>query len=359
MLADYVTAVAAKRTAFDAKLAALIAFVARSDRTLSGLVADIATLTANLGDFDTEEPSFDAVIRQIVVLAEDVANQATSTVANLQMKMGEAKVLLDQVATTTAVATQVKLVDNAVDIVFGESFTVVPTFTLTTEHAAELQQSIADRSQLLDHQTTRIGSVAPVDEWLHGVARVRDKVAAWEQVVILSELFGTGAPITMAPIQLPYRPNDHWLALAFPESYEIDEERLLYTAYLPAFTPTDPQCGLLVDEWTEVIPTDRTTTGLAFHYDRPNSEPAQAMLLVTPSAFTGSWSWGDVVQTLHDTLDLIRIRAVEPDQLDRTPFAQFLPATVSTITGPPPVSAEMPVTMAASYVWMGDLDGEG
>ena len=82
---------------------------------------------------------------------------------------------------------------------------------------------------------------------------------------------------------------------------------------------------------------------MTFHYDRPNSEPPQSMLLVTPSEFTGSWKWDDVVNSLHDTLEMMQFRAIEPDQVDETNYAKFLPTTVATVT-------TYPVTMALNYV---------
>jgi hypothetical protein len=52
------------------------------------------------------------------------------------------------------------------------------------------------------------------------------------------------------------------------------------------------------------------------------------MLLVAPPVQSGSWSWDDLVAAVSETLDLARVRAVEPGQLDGTPYAQLLPATV-------------------------------
>ena len=56
------------------------------------------------------------------------------------------------------------------------------------------------------------------------------------------------------------------------------------------------------------------------------------MLLVTPSAFRGSWQWADVVDALNQTLDLAKRRAVEPVHVDSGAYAQFLPATVMAVT---------------------------
>jgi hypothetical protein len=99
------------------------------------------------------------------------------------------------------------------------------------------------------------------------------------------------------------------------------------------------RCGLLLDDWSETVPAleadepgPQHTTGVAFHFDRPSQEPPQAMLLLTPAQWDGRWSWDDVVQGVIDTFDLARMRAVEPDRLDDGALAQYLPATVASVT---------------------------
>jgi hypothetical protein len=52
------------------------------------------------------------------------------------------------------------------------------------------------------------------------------------------------------------------------------------------------------------------------------------MLLIAPPAQTGAWSWEDLVGAVRESLDLARIRAVEPGHIDGTAYAQLLPATV-------------------------------
>ena len=56
-------------------------------------------------------------------------------------------------------------------------------------------------------------------------------------------------------MQLPFVADDRWLGLEFPPDQKLDTDRLLYTAHFAApFDKTAPQCGLLLDEWTETIP---------------------------------------------------------------------------------------------------------
>jgi hypothetical protein len=165
-----------------------------------------------------------------------------------------------------------------------------------------------------------------------GAARVRAQLRAWEQAVVLAGGFGRAEP-ELTPIQLPHRAGDPWLALQFPDGYVIDGERLLYTAhYAVPFDESRRQCGLLLDEWTEVVPGDTQATGIALNFDRPGAEAPQSLLLVTPAAWDGSWHWEDLAGAVEETFALARQRAVEPDQIDATPYARFLPATVMAAT---------------------------
>jgi hypothetical protein len=183
------------------------------------------------------------------------------------------------------------------------------------------------------------GIPLPVEEWLHGVARVRPAAQELEAAMLYGEALGV-AEIALAPVQLPYRANDSWLGLEFPEDYDLDGTRLLHTAHLAA--PPDGSGrfkGLVLDEWTEVLPGARhapdtkvedlhkQATGVAFHFDRPNAEAPQSFLLVTPATADGTWHWEDIVGALDSSWELMRIRAVEPEHLDDPVLGQMLPAT--------------------------------
>jgi hypothetical protein len=163
--------------------------------------------------------------------------------------------------------------------------------------------------------------------------------------VLLSGAFGKNEP-ELHPVQLPFRAGEDWLALEFdPQNTAntLETERLLYTAhYADPFDAAEWQCGLLVDEWTEVVPQKEEVTGLAFHFDRPNAEPPQAWLLATPAMFTGKWEWNDLVASLNQTLDDARARAVEPDKLGQK-FAALLPAALTE-------SSWSPMTIAANLI---------
>jgi hypothetical protein len=159
---------------------------------------------------------------------------------------------------------------------------------------------------------------------------------ALETVIQLAGAFGTAEPV-LEPTQFPHAAGDPWMALELPASFDLRAagDRLLYTASYPggAFDKTDAAFGgLLLDEWTEVIPATKETAGLTFHYDRPSHEPPQTMLLVTPASAGSRWSWEDLRAAIPDTFDLARKRAVEPRDIAETPLARLLPATLMAFT---------------------------
>jgi hypothetical protein len=147
---------------------------------------------------------------------------------------------------------------------------------------------------------------------------------------VAGDFDGNGrAEIAAAEAIAGTRGNDFWVLGYDPAPWSLPGDRLLYTAHYDVpFDPEAQQCALLLDEWTEIIPSTTATTAIAAHYDRPGTQPPQTMLLVAPPARTGAWSWDDLLAAVGETLDLVKIRAVEPGHLDGTPYAQLLPATV-------------------------------
>jgi len=96
----------------------------------------------------------------------------------------------------------------------------------------------------------------------------------------------------------------------------------------PTRAPSQTWVGLLVDEWPERIPTTEESTGVAFHYNDPGTEAAQAILLVASPAPETPWSLELLERVLWGTLELAQVRSVPPDQLDA--LGQYLPALFLT-----------------------------
>lgn len=199
----------------------------------------------------------------------------------------------------------------------------------------ELNNSAADTAALLSYCIATTGMDFPEEEWLMGIAQVREKMQHVQQAVQYASLLKQ--PLSLKPLQLPYEKNDRWLAVQFRDDKNdfTPKDKLLYTCIgETALSYAQPFCGIVIDEWTEQVPGKTETAGLSFHYNQPNAEAPQTMLLVTPPVLGegNKWSMEDVHDTILSTMDLARIRAVEPKQLDATPLAQLLPAMVMKST---------------------------
>ena len=132
-----------------------------------------------------------------------------------------------------------------------------------------------------------------------------------------------------SPLQLPFRDQDSWLGVEFPEETAIVHDTIAFVQCLPqGLNPVGEQCGLLIDEWTESVPKRQEVTGLAFNFDQPNSAPPSAILLAITPEETGHWQWENLVASVLDTFQRARLRAVEPDIVDNLPgLATLLPAS--------------------------------
>ncbi len=347
--AQLLVIVQGKEATFRARCHAFTDLRKTTQTTVSGVLAAFELLLP-LNDFDSREVDAVDEEKRIVVLAQDVLARTRQLAAELAKRAAAVHDKLQAHDAVTSPEKRVELLTEAARSVLGDEFVLVPSFTLPATQAAEWASAYDTREALLDYQKNVVKNEFPVDDWLYGAARVRDKLHHLENLTFLAEALGTAAP-DLRPIQLPFAADAPWMALGFPAQArgKLEKELLLYTAHYAAeFDGTKPQCGLLLDEWTEVVPAETETTGLTFHFDKPSSEPPQAILLVTPTQFTGSWSWSDLVATLHETLDLARLRAVEPKQLDRTALSVFLPAAILATTW-------QPITIAADLAVVNGL----
>jgi hypothetical protein len=269
-----------------------------------------------------------------VIFAQDLVTKLTGHRTAIDARRSKVQGQLDAHDAATSAAAQVQALQTAAQALLGDEFRIVPEFGLSVAQADEWANAVAasQSGALQSYLTTTAHIEFPTDEWLYGVARVRPMVRAWEATVMLAGALGRPEP-DLLPIQLPFEAGAPWLAMQFPSTYTISSDRLLYTAhYMTAFDKTARQCGLLLDEWTEVIPATTRTTGITFNFARPDNEPPQSILLVTPATAGGTWEWDDLVVALNETLDLAKKRSIEPVRMDNTPYAPLLPATVMAVT---------------------------
>lgn len=319
-------------------LAARAGFVALQTTTrtrISDLLDDVAALLP-VRPFDVVAYDLGSHEDAIVRFSVDAAALARAVRDELDRRLAAANDALLVAAAAADAAATVDLLTKAAKALLGDETLILPAFTLAPDAASEFANAHAASQTAAPflHLTApadpaRAAIDFPADDWLYGVARVRDKMRAWEQMVMHAGGFGTPDP-ALAHLQLPFAPSDRWLGLDIPADYALDGDRLLYAAHVAGgvAVASGPQCGVLIDEWTETVPAGTIDTGIVFHHDRPDNEAPQAMLLLTPARADGAWVWEDVIDALGETLDLAKRRAVEPAHIDNTPYATFAPATV-------------------------------
>ncbi|SDF81585.1 coiled-coil domain-containing protein [Chitinophaga filiformis] len=248
--------------------------------------------------------------------------------------------VLTAAASLTVIAEKVKEYRRAGKLLLQEAFNILPLFSYNNE--ADVLLSHGDSAQLLSYAATKLNTDYIVEEWMQQVAHVRPQIQRWEQVRSLYELDHTGEDLPLEAVQLPYRAKDSWLAVEFPEKdpvtnqpFNIVHDTLSIVVHGDAFTPVGRQSGLLIDDWTEAIPTAEETTGISFNYNQPNAMPPQALLLAVTPQVKGHWTWDDLIGILNDTLKRAKLRAVEPRLLDEVthPAVSVLrPAIVADFT---------------------------
>lgn len=222
--------------------------------------------------------------------------------------------------------------------ILGKSFVVLPHFKMRNAADLQAQHNLPASKGLL-----REAGEFAMEEWSQGVARVRSRLAILETIEMWAENFGIAFP-GKKPFQFPFTAaedgtaTDHWTGIAFPEGYAPGEDKLsivLMNAGVALNAAAGANvCGLLLDEWVEIIPNTVETTGITFNYDQPNAKPPNTLLLAVTPQQTGSWSWDDLVKTLNDTLELAKNRAVEPGHLEDTVFGQILPGLLTEVVPP-------------------------
>ncbi len=322
----------AKGLAFQTRLGKFQLILKTTDPSFANLLGSITSVSVS--EFDSQPFDVSAFPQRAVIITQDLARIITLQSSALQTRITTISAQLTAYDAAASDADKVKAFQTAAKAIFGDDFQTVPEFVVSAAQAGEWTNAYnaSVSGALFTYLKSTLNIDFPIDEWMYGAARVRPVLRTWESALMLATAFNITAP-QLTPIQLPYEATASWVALPYPSTYTIDSERLLYTAvYQPGFDATAHQCGLMLDEWTEVIPADTRDTAVTFQYTRPDNEPPQTILLVTSPQNAGTWQWSDLVTALNETLDLAKKRAVEPAMLDPTVYSRFLPTTVMANT---------------------------
>ena len=207
--------------------------------------------------------------------------------------------------------------------VFGRDFRVLPQFTVPD--ADSLTQAFTVRKNADD--------AGPAESlaWFGRVARVRPAAARLEDTFMLTEPAGSKIQLTLDVAQLPVPSSgiDRWMARPLRGTDNASGGRVSlavhHLMHPGALDVSGPLAGLVIDEWTEVIPSRTETTGITLHYDAPASAPPNAVLLAVHPVPGEPWTVDTLEAVLRETIQCARLRAVDPDTMPGQ-VGHFLPA---------------------------------
>jgi hypothetical protein len=110
-------------------------------------------------------------------------------------------------------------------------------------------------------------------------------------------------------------------------------------------------CGAVIDEWSDERPSRRQVTGLALHYDAPQSESPKAVLLGVPgSDEEADWSLDSAAALVRETIRWMKIRSLASS---RSSLSRVVAPLFSVIppVGSKPVRRRLP---AGRVRWLAD-----
>jgi hypothetical protein len=208
---------------------------------------------------------------------------------------------------------------------FGNAFVTIPLFQIRTQELSYLSPMVGGSSTLKqDHS----GNKLLMEEWLSSIARVRKNTSDYTMLTNLVNAidFSRLLSFPLIPMQMPYinDGSERWLGASVANTVALREGRIAIGACLPvAHDLAGDQAGILIEEWTDVIPNRDQTSGISFHHNQPNAKAPQCLILGLTPSITGNWSWQDLVDMMNETFELAKKRAIDYERLSGSAVGQL------------------------------------
>lgn len=228
--------------------------------------------------------------------------------------------------TNTPATDVTSVLTEAAKALFGKQFMLIPKFKLF--NSEEISAAYTAAPDILPADIP-----LPMEEWMQGISKVRNKMTVVDNLNTFTEIL-LGEEPGAWPLQLPFVANDKWYGM---KNADVDHDASKLSVVVQPFDTTvtgadfsDWCSGIMVDEWSEIIPYPKQTAGLAFNYDKPVAKAPNCILLaVSPVVDSNGWSFDHLLGTVNSALELSKIRAVDPQLLGESEYGHILRAVVS------------------------------
>ena len=185
------------------------------------------------------------------------------------------------------------------------------------QHLTQIVQKIALQAEKNFKFENVSGS--DVENWMMDVAKVRKPIQHLHNLNMYRKCNLWES--TFQPVQIKQTSNElgkEWIGIKVHDEKEIVDTKsyLVMDSNASFYSPTHMLQGLLLDFWVERIPYREQTAAVAFHYDQPDAEAPQTILvgLCTSKRF-GCWSELQLNRIVRSTIHMVKGRAVEPEHL--------------------------------------------
>ena len=245
---------------------------------------------------------------------------------------------------------------KAAKALFGPAFMMLPPALSAKKYTSVI--NIGQQAKLIGHTDLNNNfswGTERIQSWLQGVAQVEKGIACLEEWQMIQSVWresnSNSSTTNFSIIQGPTLTTQPWVGLSKKEMNALLESGLYANTglnknnieYYPkgsesmvlmsdsalSFVANRPQYGLIITSFTEHVPDESINTGLSFHYNAPNNEAPQALLLAVapPKELRDIDDWLEtgLRDIVEETIDLAKIRMVDLDAMQKYGFV--LPMT--------------------------------
>lgn len=175
------------------------------------------------------------------------------------------------------------------------------------------------------------GRIVKAADWLFGVSKVNGNLNYLRQHYLDLQLEHGAEPIAY---QLHFYQdkstgaNNNWAGYDLDEQDQVpDGIRSLAVLGNEIPGQTNYTLGMILQEWTEIIPDDEQVAGLALNYNQPDSEAPNALLLTVQPNLTTNWHQESLLGFVEEAFRLSKLRLVDTDLIKKDlGLATYLPA---------------------------------
>lgn len=272
--------------------------------------------------------------------AKEALSKISSLLSDLQVRIKNAKsaVTPKKDESNTEIALTINDYTEAFRKLLSGDMMIVPTLTVDTKNVPQRSLAVKEYSNVEDDLV--------IDEWIRQMADVRQNM----QHIYQQKLYMDWQAIedddasfpSFKPLQLvlddaiedgeessdPNRriaQSSEWLGEEVENESSVKDANV-YLAMNAEMLQEDKVKGMVMDFWTEKIPLKEQTAGLAFGFDQPDAEPAQAILLSIGASHKKNSRWTEekIQRSIRCAKHLMVTRCVEPDHIRNDKWASSI-----------------------------------